>query len=258
MSVLERVTNREAAAAVMISYSFRWFLTHFNDDTMIFLNQSVVGWMTSWFLFVLLKRRRWSLIWGSILTPLWSVSPAGAVWVKAPVTSLWTSHWWRATVSAAWRRQRTVRHITSSPPSSSSPPHFFSSTSAFSLLDFWVRESNHSCAGCKLLSLLSVLFCVPEVKLSKKTTLHNTGTNGCSNAISSKPPLGRRDTSTPPPAAPGGGGVLVRRSQVCLSTFHTECAETTNSELDCSCQPAERNGRSVWITWKSPINYLYI
>uniref|UniRef100_A0A3Q0R9A1 DENN domain containing 4B n=1 Tax=Amphilophus citrinellus TaxID=61819 RepID=A0A3Q0R9A1_AMPCI len=68
-------------------------------------------------------------------------------------------------------------------------------------------------------------------------------TNGCGDAISRKPPLGRRDTSTPPPAP--SGGVLVQRSQVCLSKFYKECAETADSELDCSCQPAEGDGRPV-------------
>ncbi|XP_023265389.1 DENN domain-containing protein 4B [Seriola lalandi dorsalis] len=80
-----------------------------------------------------------------------------------------------------------------------------------------------------------------KVKLCKKTVLHTTGTNGCGDAISHKPPLGLRDTSTPPPAPPGA--VLVRRSQVCLSNFYKECAESADSEPDCSCQPAERNGR---------------
>uniref|UniRef100_A0A671WJX0 DENN domain containing 4B n=1 Tax=Sparus aurata TaxID=8175 RepID=A0A671WJX0_SPAAU len=75
--------------------------------------------------------------------------------------------------------------------------------------------------------------------LCKKTILHNAGSNG--DAVSRKPPMGRRDTSTPPPAPPGG--VLVRRSQVCLSTFYKECAESADSEPDCSCQPAERDGR---------------
>lgn len=84
------------------------------------------------------------------------------------------------------------------------------------------------------------LFPSAEVKLCKKTILHNAGSNG--DAVSRKPPMGRRDTSTPPPAPPGG--VLVRRSQVCLSTFYKECAESADSEPDCSCQPAERDGRS--------------
>lgn len=57
--------------------------------------------------------------------------------------------------------------------------------------------------------------------------------------------MGRRDTSTPPPAPPAGG--VVRRSEVCLSTFYKECAETGDLEPDCSCQPAERDGRWVRI-----------
>ncbi|XP_045900643.1 DENN domain-containing protein 4B-like isoform X1 [Micropterus dolomieu] len=76
-----------------------------------------------------------------------------------------------------------------------------------------------------------------------KTVLQNAGTNGCGDAVSGKPPMGRRDTSTPPPAPPGG--VLVQRSQVCLSTFYKECAESADSEPDCSCQPAERDSRPV-------------
>uniref|UniRef100_A0A672FZQ7 DENN/MADD domain containing 4B n=1 Tax=Salarias fasciatus TaxID=181472 RepID=A0A672FZQ7_SALFA len=78
---------------------------------------------------------------------------------------------------------------------------------------------------------------------SKSTALRNAGTNGCRDAVSRKPPLGRRDASTPPPAPPGG--VLVRRSQICLSNFYKECSETADPDPDCSCQPAERDGRSV-------------
>lgn len=88
-------------------------------------------------------------------------------------------------------------------------------------------------------SLNSMKTPAEKVKLCKKTILHNAGSNG--DAVSRKPPMGRRDTSTPPPAPPGG--VLVRRSQVCLSTFYKECAESADSEPDCSCQPAERDGR---------------
>ncbi|XP_028280824.1 DENN domain-containing protein 4B isoform X1 [Parambassis ranga] len=78
-------------------------------------------------------------------------------------------------------------------------------------------------------------------KPSKTTILRNAGTNSRGDGVSCKPPLGRRDTSTPPPAPPSG--VLVQRSQVCLSNFYKECAESADSELDCSCQPAERDGR---------------
>ncbi|KAK2845148.1 hypothetical protein Q5P01_011807 [Channa striata] len=91
-------------------------------------------------------------------------------------------------------------------------------------------------------SLNSMKTLTNKVRLSKKTTVHHTRTNGCTDAGSSKPPLRHRDTSTPPPAS-AGGGVLVRRSQVCLSTFYAECAESANAEVDCSCQPAERDGR---------------
>ncbi|XP_062278084.1 LOW QUALITY PROTEIN: DENN domain-containing protein 4B-like [Scomber scombrus] len=90
-------------------------------------------------------------------------------------------------------------------------------------------------------SLNSMKMSTDKVKLSRKTLLRNAGTNGCGDTVSSKPPLARRDTSTPPPAPPAG--VLVRRSQVCLSTFYKECAESADSEPDCSCQPAERDGR---------------
>uniref|UniRef100_A0A673JFG0 DENN/MADD domain containing 4B n=1 Tax=Sinocyclocheilus rhinocerous TaxID=307959 RepID=A0A673JFG0_9TELE len=55
-------------------------------------------------------------------------------------------------------------------------------------------------------------------------------------AASHKPPAGRRNTLSPP--AP----VLVRRSDVCLSTFYRDCAE--NADADCRCQP-ERDSRSV-------------
>uniref|UniRef100_A0A665U9C2 DENN/MADD domain containing 4B n=1 Tax=Echeneis naucrates TaxID=173247 RepID=A0A665U9C2_ECHNA len=59
--------------------------------------------------------------------------------------------------------------------------------------------------------------------------------------VSQKPPMGLRDTSTLPSVPPGG--VLVRRNQVCLSNFYKECAELADSEPDCSCHPAERDGR---------------
>lgn len=87
------------------------------------------------------------------------------------------------------------------------------------------------------------LLSVSEVKGGSKSVLRNTGTNGCGDAVSRKPPLGRRDASTPPP--PSSGAVLVQRSQVCLSSFYKECAESADPELDCSCQPAEGAGRSV-------------
>uniref|UniRef100_A0A3B3D3H5 DENN/MADD domain containing 4B n=1 Tax=Oryzias melastigma TaxID=30732 RepID=A0A3B3D3H5_ORYME len=53
---------------------------------------------------------------------------------------------------------------------------------------------------------------------------------------SQKPPSGLRDSSTPPPAPPGGD--VVPRSQVCLSSFYRDCAET-----DCSsCEPEHGDG----------------
>lgn len=50
-----------------------------------------------------------------------------------------------------------------------------------------------------------------------------------------KPPLG-------PTAPPAGGAGVVPRSQVCLSTFHEDCAE---SDQDCPCGPPERDARPV-------------
>uniref|UniRef100_A0AAQ4S5F5 DENN domain containing 4B n=1 Tax=Gasterosteus aculeatus aculeatus TaxID=481459 RepID=A0AAQ4S5F5_GASAC len=84
--------------------------------------------------------------------------------------------------------------------------------------------------------------CHSEVALCRKSLLRHTGTNGCSDSASCKPPMGLSNTSTPSIAPPGG--LLVRRSQVCLSTFYKECAESAESEPDCSCQPAKRDGRS--------------
>lgn len=100
----------------------------------------------------------------------------------------------------------------------------------------------------------NVSFCPTELKLYEKTILRNAGTNGCGDAVSRKPPMGRRDTSTPPPAPLAG--VVVPRSQVCLSTFYKECAESADFEPDCGCQPAERDGRSVSGDGKSPQNCL--
>uniref|UniRef100_A0A3Q4GLP6 DENN/MADD domain containing 4B n=1 Tax=Neolamprologus brichardi TaxID=32507 RepID=A0A3Q4GLP6_NEOBR len=81
-----------------------------------------------------------------------------------------------------------------------------------------------------------------KVKPGKKSVLREAGANGCADAVSRKPPLGRRDASTPPPAP--SGGVLVQRSQVCLSSFYRECVELADSELDFSCTP-EADRRSV-------------
>uniref|UniRef100_A0A8C1UFK7 DENN/MADD domain containing 4B n=1 Tax=Cyprinus carpio TaxID=7962 RepID=A0A8C1UFK7_CYPCA len=57
-------------------------------------------------------------------------------------------------------------------------------------------------------------------------------------AASRKPPASRRDTLSPP------GPVLVRRSDICLSTFYRDCAENADADADCRCQP-ERDSRSV-------------
>lgn len=80
---------------------------------------------------------------------------------------------------------------------------------------------------------------VPVAKVAKTTTLGDA-----------KPPLGRRD-------APGGGG-LVRRSQVCLSTFYADCAEP-GPELDCRCQSAQRDSRSVCVhlgKWRPSVHHV--
>ncbi|XP_062848457.1 DENN domain-containing protein 4B-like [Trichomycterus rosablanca] len=61
------------------------------------------------------------------------------------------------------------------------------------------------------------------------------------DAASRKPPSGRRDTATPSPG-PAAERILVRRSQVCLSTFYTDCAETVPESKS---RPAERGSRSV-------------
>ncbi|XP_056141573.1 DENN domain-containing protein 4B-like [Lampris incognitus] len=90
-------------------------------------------------------------------------------------------------------------------------------------------------------SLNSMKASAEKIKPSRKTVLHSAVTNSCGDAASRKPPVGPRDTSTPPPVTPGRG--LVRRSEVCLSTFYKECAEMGDSELDCSCQPGDRDGR---------------
>ncbi|KAM3873619.1 DENN domain-containing protein 4B [Diretmus argenteus] len=90
-------------------------------------------------------------------------------------------------------------------------------------------------------SLNSMKASTDKVRTSGKSILRDTGTNGCSGAASRKPPLGPHDSSHPHPAPPGG--VFVRRSQVCLSTFYKDCAETPDLDPDCICQPADREGR---------------
>ncbi|XP_013769054.1 DENN domain-containing protein 4B [Pundamilia nyererei] len=87
-------------------------------------------------------------------------------------------------------------------------------------------------------SLSSMKMASDKVKPGKKSVLREAGANGCADAVSRKPPLGRRDTSTPPPAP--SGGALVQRSQVCLSSFYKECVESADSELDL---PAEADRR---------------
>nr|XP_040021189.1 DENN domain-containing protein 4B-like isoform X1 [Gasterosteus aculeatus aculeatus]XP_040021190.1 DENN domain-containing protein 4B-like isoform X1 [Gasterosteus aculeatus aculeatus] len=104
-------------------------------------------------------------------------------------------------------------------------------------------SSHESLTGSfvKSSSLSSMNIPSEKVALCRKSLLRHTGTNGCSDSASCKPPMGLSNTSTPSIAPPGG--LLVRRSQVCLSTFYKECAESAESEPDCSCQPAKRDGR---------------
>ncbi|XP_067303833.1 DENN domain-containing protein 4B-like [Pseudorasbora parva] len=65
--------------------------------------------------------------------------------------------------------------------------------------------------------------------LSKSNSLSSVQASENKVKLSKKPPIG------PAP-------VLVRRSDVCLSTFSRDCAET--ADADCRCQPAERDSRS--------------
>ncbi|XP_016354956.1 DENN domain-containing protein 4B-like [Sinocyclocheilus anshuiensis] len=81
-------------------------------------------------------------------------------------------------------------------------------------------------------SLSSVQASGGKVKLSKQAAAQTAAAGA--DAASRKPPAGRRNTLSPP--AP----VLVRRSDVCLSTFYRDCAE--NADADCRCQP-ERDSR---------------
>ncbi|XP_034029821.1 DENN domain-containing protein 4B-like isoform X2 [Thalassophryne amazonica] len=94
-------------------------------------------------------------------------------------------------------------------------------------------------------SLNSMKASSDKVNLSKRTFYRNAEPNGCADAVSRKPPLGRRDIATLPSAPPSG--VVVQRSQICLSTFYKDCAETPECDLDCSCQSADRDDRTtVW------------
>lgn len=106
-------------------------------------------------------------------------------------------------------------------------------------MDYVTNQSHRSEPGQHLHSVL--VFLPLEIKACKKSSLlHGSGTDG--DAVLRKPPLGRREASAPP-AAPSGGAV-VRRSDVCLSTFYAECVE---SELDSSGDPEERYSRSVLV-----------
>ncbi|XP_051575093.1 DENN domain-containing protein 4B-like isoform X1 [Myxocyprinus asiaticus] len=89
-------------------------------------------------------------------------------------------------------------------------------------------------------SLSSVQAAGNKVKLFKKATPQTDGSDG---PVSRKPPAGRRDTAPnllSPPAP-----VLVRRSDVCLSTFYKDCAETADADSDCRCHSTERDSRSA-------------
>uniref|UniRef100_A0A3B3BEG6 DENN/MADD domain containing 4B n=1 Tax=Oryzias melastigma TaxID=30732 RepID=A0A3B3BEG6_ORYME len=100
-------------------------------------------------------------------------------------------------------------------------------------------SSHESLSGplVKSSSLSSMRPPADKSRPSRRSAPHHAGTNGC--AASQKPPSGLRDSSTPPPAPPGGD--VVPRSQVCLSSFYRDCAET-----DCSsCEPEHGDGRSV-------------
>ncbi|KAA0701403.1 DENN domain-containing protein 4B [Triplophysa tibetana] len=85
-------------------------------------------------------------------------------------------------------------------------------------------------------SVSSMQTSVSKNKHCKKTEPQAVGADA-----SRKPPAGHGDIATPlltPPAPP-----LVRRSDVCLSTFYKDCAEVTDP--DCRCQTADRDSRSV-------------
>lgn len=86
---------------------------------------------------------------------------------------------------------------------------------------------------------LCMFLCLPAGGRSYRKT------SAAATAVTQKPPMGRRDASTPPPPPAGPPAVaVVRRSQVCLSTFYKECSETAEPDW-----PAERNGR-----WAGPRN----
>uniref|UniRef100_A0A8C9RIW3 DENN domain containing 4B n=1 Tax=Scleropages formosus TaxID=113540 RepID=A0A8C9RIW3_SCLFO len=86
--------------------------------------------------------------------------------------------------------------------------------------------------------------CVPPVSsesksLSRRIVVHSAVAVGTDDPAARKPPAGPRDSTGPSLAPPAGG--LLRRSEVCLSTFYKDCAETVDSEPDCVCQPHGRN-----------------
>ncbi|KAK1895261.1 DENN domain containing protein 4B, partial [Dissostichus eleginoides] len=105
-------------------------------------------------------------------------------------------------------------------------------------------SSHESLTGglVKSSSLGSMKTPADTVKLCRKTLLRNTE----GDAVSRKPPLGRRDASTPPlgrgdastPPPVPPCVALVPRSQVCLSTFYKECSEAEDPQQ-------ERGGRPV-------------
>lgn len=96
-------------------------------------------------------------------------------------------------------------------------------------------SSHESLSGSLMKSCSLSSMKTPKLKVSKKSSVfHGPGTNG--DAVLCKPPLGRREASAPPAAPPGGG--VVRRSEVCLSSFYAE------ADLDCSRDPEDERGRS--------------
>uniref|UniRef100_A0A8D3B7B0 DENN domain containing 4B n=1 Tax=Scophthalmus maximus TaxID=52904 RepID=A0A8D3B7B0_SCOMX len=107
------------------------------------------------------------------------------------------------------------------------------------------ESSSHESLTGPLVKSNSLNSMKTSVRLCKKAAPRNTATDG--DAVSCKPPLGLRDASSAAamPPAPPSGGALVRRSQVCLSNFYRECTESADSDPDCGCQLAERDGRSV-------------
>ncbi|XP_037532427.1 DENN domain-containing protein 4B [Nematolebias whitei] len=109
-------------------------------------------------------------------------------------------------------------------------------------------SSHESLTGSliKSSSLSSMKMPRDDVRPCRRTVLPDAKMNGCGDPVSQKPPLGQRNVSAPPlvPLC----GVVVPRSQVCLSTFYSECAESADSELDCSYPPEDRDGRSERVT----------